>query len=53
MESFVENINYSRELEFVILGACMIEKDAFGRICRIIDSDVFYYKPHSVIFFFF
>lgn len=50
MESFVENINYSRELEFVILGACMIEKDAFGRICRIIDSDVFYYKPHSVIF---
>ena len=50
MKNFVENINYSKELEKTVLGAAMIEKDAFGRVYKIIDSDVFYYEGHGAMF---
>jgi len=50
MKNFVENINYSKELEKTVLGAAMIEKDAFGRVYKIIDSDVFYYEGHGTMF---
>lgn len=49
-KSFVENLNFSKELEFCVLGAAMLEKDGFGRIYKIIDEDVFYYNGHSDVY---
>lgn len=47
---FKENKDYSTDLENVVLGASMIETDAFGRIYKIIDKDVFYHKGNGVVF---
>lgn len=47
---FKKDVTYSNELECVILGACMIEKDAFGRIYKIIDADSFYVDDHKTVF---
>ncbi len=47
---FKKNIHYSVQLEYQILGACMIEKDAFGRIYKLIDADVFYANAHKTVF---
>lgn len=47
---YVENIHYSRELEHCILGALMLERDALGRVFKLIDKDVFYYEGHSQIY---
>lgn len=50
MKSFVENVNYCIPLEHAVLGAAILEKDAFGRMYKILDKDVFYEKGHSEIF---
>jgi len=47
---FTENIHFCKELEFAVLGAVMLEKDAMGRLYKLIDKDVFYYEGHSRIF---
>lgn len=47
---FTENIHYCKELEYAVLGAAMLEKDAMGRLYKIIDKDVFYYEGHSQVF---
>ena len=47
---FTENIHYCKELEYAVLGAAMIEKDAMGRVYKLIDKDVFYYEGHSQVF---
>lgn len=47
---FTENVHFCKELEFAVLGAAMIEKDAMGRLYKLIDKDVFYYEGHSQIF---
>ena len=47
---FTENIHFCKELEFAVLGAAMLEKDAMGRLYNLIDKDVFYYEGHSHVF---
>ena len=47
---FEENIHYSIELEKVILGACMIEKNAIGRVYGLLEADMFYHDGHRLIF---
>ncbi len=42
--------HYSEELERAIIGACLIEKSAFGRIYGILRPDIFYSPDHQVIF---
>lgn len=50
MNDFIKNIHYSQDLEYAVLGAAMLERDAFGRVYKIIDKDVFYFNDHGKIF---
>lgn len=47
---FQENVTYSTELEKVVLGASMIDMDAFGRVYKLINKETFYYDYHGEIF---
>lgn len=38
------------ELETAVLGACLIEKDAFGRISEVLNPTSFYEKRHETIY---
>ena len=39
---FKKGIHYSPELENAVLGACLLEKDAIGRIYGLIEAEFFY-----------
>lgn len=47
---FKKGIHYSQELEAAILGACLLEKEAFGRIYGMVDVDYFYFTGHQEVF---
>ena len=40
----------AREFEEAVLGALMLEKDAFSRVCEILKPDHFYVKAHQQVF---
>ena len=40
----------ARELEEAVLGALMIEKDAYSLVCEILKPECFYDKTHELIF---
>jgi replicative DNA helicase len=42
--------HFSAELEMAIIGACLIEKEAFGRVYNIVEPDCFYYSGNKLIF---
>ena len=46
----IENIHYSKDLEYAILGACLIEKTAFGRTYGLIDELSFYFEDNQKIY---
>lgn len=48
--NFTKGIHYSLDLEAAALGACLIEKEAFGRIYGMVDEDYFYSSGHKEIF---
>lgn len=50
MIEFKPYIHHGKELEEAILGACMIEKLAFGRIYGILEPDHFYVDGHALVF---
>ncbi len=43
-------VHHGKDLEEAILGACMIEQLAFGRIYGILEADYFYFDAHKVVF---
>ena len=45
-----ENFHFSLELEKTVLGACMLELNAFGRLYKLIGEEMFYLPDHRVIF---
>ncbi|NCX94259.1 MAG: hypothetical protein EBX40_06255 [Gammaproteobacteria bacterium] len=45
-----EGVHYSLELEKTIIGACMIENNAFGRLYKLLESEMFYSEGHSLVF---
>jgi len=45
-----ENVHYSLELEKAIVGACMLEPNAYGRLYGLLESEMFYSEGHSLIF---
>lgn len=47
---FKKGIHYSQDLETAILGACLLEKEAFGRIYGLVDEDYFYFDGMKCIF---
>lgn len=46
----IENIHYSKDLEYAILGSCLIEKTAFGRTYGLIDTESFYYDDNKAVY---
>ena len=40
----------ARELEEAVLGALMLEKDAFSKVSEILKPEHFYEKSHQIIF---
>jgi replicative DNA helicase len=48
--NFQENIHYSRNFEYAVLGACLIEKNAFGRTFGIIDVKCFYTEGSQIVY---
>jgi len=47
---FTNHIHFSKELENAILGACILEKEAFGRTFGIIEQDSFYHDGNKIIY---
>jgi replicative DNA helicase len=47
---FQENIHYSKELEMAVIGACLLDKNAFGRTYGIIEKDSFYSEANKDIY---
>ncbi len=47
---YKQDIHYSFDLEAAILGACLLEKEAFGRIYGSIEPENFYHTSHQIIF---
>lgn len=47
---FIKHQHFSPELEMAVIGACLIEREAFGRVYQIIDPECFYYGAHQIIF---
>lgn len=50
MTEFKKFVHHGQELEMAILGACMIEKLAFGRTYGLIDEETFYFSGHKEIY---
>lgn len=48
--SFQKDKHYSRDLEAAILGACLLEKDAFGRTFGIISKENFYFDGNKLVY---
>jgi replicative DNA helicase len=49
-EGFKEIIHYNREMEAAVLGACLIEKNAFSLIRGILMREVFYSEGHRIVY---
>jgi replicative DNA helicase len=47
--NFQKDRHYSPDLERAIIGACMIEKTAFGRVYGILQPEIFYLDDHQII----
>ena len=47
---FKEHIHYDKQMESAILGACLIEKDALGKIRGLINRDCFYLENNQIVF---
>lgn len=47
--NFQKDRHYSLDLERAIIGACMIEKTAFGRVYGILQPEIFYFDDHKEI----
>lgn len=47
---YTKGIHYSPGMESSVLGACIVEKTAFGRIAGILSPEVFYYDAHKKFF---
>jgi replicative DNA helicase len=45
-----KDIHYSLDLEAAILGACLLEREAFGRIYHTIEAENFYHWHHQIVF---
>lgn len=50
MIEFKPYIHHGQDLEEAILGACLIEKLAFGRTYGLIDADSFYFDAHKEVY---
>lgn len=47
---FREFVHYNKEMESAILGACLLEKTAFGRVRGLLNKDCFYLDANKVVY---
>lgn len=50
MIEFKKYIHHGQDLEEAILGACLLEKMAFGRTYGLVDSETFYFDGHRQVY---
>ncbi len=50
MMEFKKHIHFDVDLETAIIGACLIEKDAYARIHGILEPEVFYSNGNKIVF---
>lgn len=50
MIEFQPYVHHGRDLEKAVLGACLLEKSAFGRTYGLIDKDSFYDTGHQEVY---
>jgi len=50
MIEFKKYTHHSQDLEQAILGACLLERDATGRIYDLVDPDTFYFEAHKIVY---
>jgi replicative DNA helicase len=43
-------VHYDRDMEAAVIGACLLEKNAFAEIRGLVTKDCFYFHEHQVIF---
>jgi replicative DNA helicase len=43
-------IHYSKEIELAVLGACLLEKDAIGRVYGTLKPEMFYFDDNRLVF---
>lgn len=48
--NFEKGIHFNYDFERSILGVCMLEKDAFGRLYSLIEKECFYHFGHQLVF---
>jgi len=47
---FEKHLHYDIEIETAIVGACMLEDTAYGRVRNILNSEMFYSENNKIIF---
>jgi len=47
---FKELIHYDKNMECAILGACLIEKTAYGRVRGLLGKECFYYTSNEIVY---
>lgn len=47
---FEKDIHYSTNFERAILGICLLERGAFGRVYGVLEKDCFYHNGHQLVF---
>ena len=47
---FIKGTHYSQDLENAVLGACMLEKTATGRVYSLVLPEYFYQEKAKVVF---
>jgi replicative DNA helicase len=45
-----EGIHFAKDIEAAVLGACLLEKLAFGRTYGLIDESVFYFEDNQIVY---
>lgn len=47
---YTKDIHYSQDFETAIIGACLLEKEAFGRSYGLLKAENFYFDAHKEIY---
>lgn len=48
--TFQKHIHFAPDLEVAVIGACLIEREAFGKVYQILNPECFYYSTNQKIF---
>lgn len=47
---FIQHVHYDRDLEFAVLGACLLDKTSFARVQGILNIDCFYFSGTRIVY---